>query len=194
MTPNDGLAFGGTDYLLANPGESYIVYADDLTGQLGIEAMAAGQYDLRWFDVVTGTTVVENNVLLPAGDQTFTTPGGIGSELALWVTVALPPGDFDTDGDVDGADFLFWQRNRAVGDLSAWEANFGNTSAFAAAASIPEPSSLLFMAASLLLMTGRRKTGRAIGGYRVREWKRRTKRTEQRRGKFPIFDCINRSD
>lgn len=28
------------------------------------------------------------------------------------------PGDFDLDGDVDGADFLLWQRNPSVGDLA----------------------------------------------------------------------------
>ena len=44
------------------------------------------------------------------------------------------PGDFDTDGDVDGRDFLTWQRQLGQ-------------SAVAVASQIPEP------AASLLLLT-----------------------------------------
>ena len=39
-------------------------------------------------------------------------------------------GDFDFDGDVDGADLLLWQRGGSpnplgASDLAAWEANFG---------------------------------------------------------------------
>jgi len=163
MTSNDGLAFGDTDYLLANPGESYIAYADALTGQLGIEAMVAGRYDLLWFDVVTGTTVLENNMLLPADDQTFTTPGGIGSEVALWVTAAIQPGDFDEDGDVDGADFLKWQRGESFSPLSpagldAWKTNFGTAvnSLATSSTTVPEPSTLLFLgfAVGLALLFG----------------------------------------
>jgi len=50
-------------------------------------------------------------------------------------------GDFDNDGDVDGADFLTWQRNLGVGNLSAWESNFGNTGVLTATQAVPEPSS-----------------------------------------------------
>jgi len=52
-------------------------------------------------------------------------------------------GDFDNDGDVDGADFLTWQRNLGVGNLSAWESNFGNTGVLMATQAVPEPSSWL---------------------------------------------------
>lgn len=48
------------------------------------------------------------------------------------------PGDFDNDGDVDGRDFLLWQRDSSVGDLADWQANYGNTS-LTSAASVPEP-------------------------------------------------------
>jgi hypothetical protein len=57
--------------------------------------------------------------------------------------------DFDLDSDVDGADFLKWQRGEvsnppSAEDLALWEAQFGNTSTLSAAGStIPEPSSLL---------------------------------------------------
>lgn len=53
-------------------------------------------------------------------------------------------GDFDGDGDVDGADFLTWQRD--LGDASSlglWEGNFGTSAANVAASNVPEPSSAL---------------------------------------------------
>ena len=65
-------------------------------------------------------------------------------------------GDFDFDGDVDGADFLAWQRGESANplsaaDLDAWKANFGApASSFPAAAAVPEPTTvaLLLMAAA----------------------------------------------
>lgn len=43
-----------------------------------------------------------------------------------YLTITIPnPGDFDFDGDVDGRDFLIWQRNPSVGDLADWQANYG---------------------------------------------------------------------
>jgi len=77
------------------------------------------------------------------------------------VSLASPvAGDFDGDGDRDGADFLFWQRNPGVGDLADWEANFGVPPLSAITTSVPEPTSLLLaLFASLgLPLCRRRKT------------------------------------
>ncbi|QDS98185.1 hypothetical protein [Adhaeretor mobilis] len=61
------------------------------------------------------------------------------------------PGDFDDDDDVDGADFLVWQRD--LGDessLSTWQTNYGSGVGLSVAASaVPEPSSFV-----LLILTG----------------------------------------
>ncbi len=52
-------------------------------------------------------------------------------EFDMWVLDLKPiDGDFDGDSDVDGADFLLWQRGGSpngatAGDLALWEANFG---------------------------------------------------------------------
>ena len=56
-------------------------------------------------------------------------------------------GDFDTDNDVDGADFLTWQRQRlTLGDaeaLAQWNVNYGEGLATPVGVShVPEPSSL----------------------------------------------------
>jgi hypothetical protein len=82
--------------------------------------------------------------------------------------------DFDGDGDVDGADFLTWQRNvGATGqppsagdadgdgnitaaDLDIWKTQFGPAAA-AATSAIPEPSAGLLAAAALLATLAQRK-------------------------------------
>lgn len=67
-------------------------------------------------------------------------------------------GDFDNDGDVDGRDFLIWQRNPGVGDLADWQAGYG-TAALAQIHSpaeggspMPEPSAgMIFCSMALLI-------------------------------------------
>jgi hypothetical protein len=52
------------------------------------------------------------------------------------------PGDFNGDGNVDGRDFLLWQRDTNIGNLTDWQSNYG-TGGLAAIAVVPEPGSLL---------------------------------------------------
>ncbi len=62
-------------------------------------------------------------------------------------------GDFDNDGDVDGRDFLLWQRGGSptpfsAGDLAAWQAMYGGGPLRASSTAVPEPAST-----TLLLVT-----------------------------------------
>ncbi len=61
-------------------------------------------------------------------------------------------GDFQHDGDVDGDDFLEWQRGFGTdydaNDLADWQAHFGETAGLplsAASAAVPEPSTLFLL-------------------------------------------------
>ncbi len=64
-------------------------------------------------------------------------------------------GDFDGDGDVDGADFLKWQRELGdAANLTLWQDNFGTTAAAATAASVPEPASWILIC-TMTLATAR---------------------------------------
>ena len=83
-------------------------------------------------------------------------------ELVVDFTPSLTAGDFDEDGDVDGADFLKWQRGEvstppAAADLANWQTNYGAGSSTLLAVGVPEPSSgVLLLLGSLLCARWRR--------------------------------------
>jgi hypothetical protein len=77
---------------------------------------------------------------------------------------AVDTGDFDDDGDVDGADFLIWQRGLGTtagamlddgdgngdgdvdaNDLALWKQQFDQTAGVSAAAAIPEPATFVYV-------------------------------------------------
>lgn len=58
-------------------------------------------------------------------------------------------GDVDRDGDVDGRDFLLWQRDPSIGSLTDWLANYAGSSGLPKALAVPEPTSV-----SILLICG----------------------------------------
>ncbi len=58
-----------------------------------------------------------------------------------YVALEGTAGDFDGDGDVDGRDFLVWQRNPSVGNLADWQANYGMGNLVAVVRAVPEPAS-----------------------------------------------------
>ncbi len=70
-----------------------------------------------------------------------------GSSVLLNVIGELTslPGDFDVDNDTDGSDFLLWQRDPGVGNLSDWQTGYGLSASTVATAAVPEPSTLLLL-------------------------------------------------
>jgi hypothetical protein len=72
--------------VLARPGESYIAYASQLRGEIGLKNMLPGMYKFRWFDCATGREVTQENVRVAAGgDQSWEKPNGIGDEIAVHI-------------------------------------------------------------------------------------------------------------
>jgi hypothetical protein len=68
------------------------------------------------------------------------------------------PGDFDGDDDVDGRDFLVWQRGGSpnalsAGDLAEWQANY-NVGGMAAVSAVPEPSSVALILGCVITLIG----------------------------------------
>ena len=77
---------------------------------------------------------------------------------------STPSADFDADGDVDGRDFLVWQRGAAPGgatpaNLALWQSQYGTPST-AVLGAVPEPSSLLLLSLGSVLSLSMRRRNR----------------------------------
>lgn len=123
---------------LLQPGESLTLGAPFDTSVFGL----GNEADLEFFFGLSG--------------------GGALIQSSVHYVTSSDPGDFDGDGDVDGRDFIQWQKGNSnsslsAADLAAWEANYGNGVAPLAAASVPEPSALALLAMSGLLLAGSRR-------------------------------------
>jgi hypothetical protein len=108
--------------------------------------------------LLTDFNVFEFGALVPNG-------GGLVRLELEYMQISVPtegtPGDFDGDGDVDGADFLVWQRGGSPNPLSAadladWRANFGPGGSLSATAGVPEPGALVLAAMALVFVVRRR--------------------------------------
>ena len=107
-----------------------------------------------------------------------------GFRLAAPPPIVPVPGDYNSNGVVDGADYVVWRKhfgmtfqlpNEVAGtspgtvaqdDYTAWRARFGNTSGAGAASgvqgsAVPEPGACtLFIVAFVILRTGARRQRR----------------------------------
>jgi hypothetical protein len=109
----------------------------------------------------------------------FSTQDGLINVLKVEFSTAGLAGDYDADADVDGADFLVWQRafgsnvtpgtgadgdssgTIGAGDLTVWRNNFGQMSATTAVGAIPEPGACLLIVSGMAAMaTIRRPSNR----------------------------------
>lgn len=110
---------------------------------------------------------------LQAGQQTAT--------VGAVIYEAAGDADFDNDNDVDGHDFLRWQRGVGIttgatnaqgdangdgavnaADLAMWRSRFGGTSAQAAASAVPEPTALGLVGLGVIgaVLSGQRRARR----------------------------------
>ncbi len=169
----DGGTITGDDLELDDTGEPDIVPLVDITGAgMLILRDPADEFlleDYIEFGLITGNGVVGEVNL-------FENPSTGFYELTA-ISVA-DAADFDEDGDVDGIDFLAWQRGTPLPgfatksegdangdkfvneiDLGIWQDEFGNgAAAMAALASVPEPATLLLFAmGSLAIFAGSRR-------------------------------------
>jgi hypothetical protein len=90
----------------------------------------------------------------------FVGKGGNGLPYEFIVNVLPEPSaDFDDDGDVDGADFLYWQLNDgSEPNLDLWQTDFGDVASPITAAStgVPEPTTGLMLVLGMASLLFRR--------------------------------------
>jgi hypothetical protein len=140
----DKLVVGG-NFDLSAAGESL-----DVTGS-GIGPWVIATYDgalSGTFDNVTSGYVVD-----------YTTPGQI-----ILNSISLP-GDYNSDGVVDGADYITWRKtpNAYSGDpagFTAWRSSFGNTAGGSGNSvdntAVPEPTGLMILLGVVPFVSARR--------------------------------------
>ena len=125
--------------------------------------------------------------------------GRMQSSVNVDAIISVTNADFDSDSDIDGKDFLTWQRGFGLAsptfaqgdandddavdglDLTAWEQQFGGPPALSALQTVPEPSGLvLSLVGCFILWPGQRLRrflpGMATKGSRG-NWRRRPLRT-----------------
>ncbi|TWU26019.1 hypothetical protein [Bythopirellula polymerisocia] len=122
--------------------------------------------DMHFFDI---TNAQEGDSFVFAATAAPNTGSGTGAGIAGFSFDVLPDvgimnADFDGDGDVDGADFLTWQRGYGIGttlsqgdanndgsvngaDLTIWQDQYGSSPLFATVA-VPEPTAMILLLAA----------------------------------------------
>jgi hypothetical protein len=142
--------------------------ADQLGGDLGATlVMQDGQSDFfQFFDDANFahrfSVNVSTNIFLTGMSATDTVTVSTFNQRFAQTGPQSTAGDFDFDGDVDGHDFMIWQRGgsplpKSATDLAAWQANYGTVAAATANLSaIPEPSTECTAMAGLVTILLRR--------------------------------------
>ncbi len=175
----DGTQFVPGEVLLRQAaGGGATTGAIPLTESIVPEAGINRFVDMHFFDVANAQP----------GDQFYFSaqarPGGATAAIAGFSfdvnsEGALAAADFDSDGDVDGGDFLTWQQGRGIatgalreqgdatgggrvdnGDYLVWKAQFATSGALPVAAAALEPSALALAALAIAAapLVGRRLT------------------------------------
>jgi fibronectin-binding autotransporter adhesin len=122
----------------------------------GFVPLLGNTFDVLDFSSVSGSFASLNLPALGPG-LSWSTTNLLTTGVLEVVTSGGLLGDFDNDGDVDGRDFLVWQRNPGVGNLSDWQANYG-TGSLTAITAVPEPNTILMLLSILSGMTTRRRS------------------------------------
>lgn len=130
----------------------------------GITPAAGNSFDLVDWTSKTGSFSTLNLAALPSGLMWNTSQLYAAGVLSV---VAVPPGDFNIDGEVSAADYIVWRKGLGTtynqNDYDAWRAHFGEGVGSGATlpsgellSTVPEPASLAYVMFCTLLHIGQR--------------------------------------
>lgn len=86
LVPRDDLAEDPSTWVLAAPGDAYVLYTiDDSKTTIGLRSIPNGQYDLKWLDTATGKKLTQETQTVTNGTARWNVPDFIGPEVALRV-------------------------------------------------------------------------------------------------------------
>ncbi len=108
IAPTNSLTFVPTN---ANP---IMTFSPDLSGSYEVVIDGGTDGGIDGSVALTGSLSYTGTTRIVRGALALSSGGGLA-------------GDFDSDGDVDGADFRLWQTNTGVGNLGDWQTNYGAT-------------------------------------------------------------------
>ncbi|MBD16458.1 MAG: hypothetical protein CMJ72_15075 [Planctomycetaceae bacterium] len=176
-TPDEFLALvGGGSAVAVDAGD--IIHVADDNGISAVQFNPGAAYtslDFLAFPSGINTIEIDDNGFIHAGHgqgvsaltfdgSSYTDTGAfiaitdVAAVASLVTATGGIAGDFDSDGDVDGDDFLLWQRNPGVGLLSDWQGSYGTGTVLAATTSVPEPASALLVILGVAILTSQRST------------------------------------
>lgn len=155
------------------------IWAQSLDGQLQLIAREGDQIDVSNDPFVTELRTIQTLSFLAdysgnddgnpsgfndLGQLAFSAEFTDGSK-GVFVSdlVATLSGDYNEDGNINGGDFLWWQRGesplpKSMSDLQMWQAQYGATTSSSVSLSVPEGSSFLLACAAMISGFSRRRT------------------------------------
>jgi hypothetical protein len=160
-TASEELLLSGTFHWLnlevtADASDPDLVVVSRATGELTFDSAESG-YENVFQEILTltgGTGTVEITTDSFAHSPGLSDPGLFHTSGDAELLFSPLNGNFDNDDNVDGSDFVTWQRYPSLGSLSEWQANYGQPagSIVAAKQNIPEPATWLLLVVFVLVM------------------------------------------
>lgn len=128
--------------------------------------ISTGFFEPQGEDVVQGATNINVEELFIDRSITHTSIDNdprLHARIRQNILANLNPqdADYDRDGDVDGADFLVWQRggsprSLSSADLALWRSQYGADAAVIVSRAVPEPTAFVLLMGLMIVATNER--------------------------------------